>query len=115
MTQSTDGLGDKPDRHHANSLSDVVSAGGATAARVLERARRLQQLSEAVRAMDAPWASALRVGNIRDGAAVLFADNAAAATRAKLESRRIADCLRAEGVDCARLIFRVRPARQNAT
>lgn len=106
MTQSGDN-----ERKRAGSLSELISDRGATSSRVLARASRLQQLSEAIQAMDAPWAAALRVGNIRDGAAVLFADNAAAATRAKLESQRIAACLRAEGVDCARLIFRVRPAR----
>ena len=106
MTQS-----DGNERKQADKLSELISARGATTSRILARASRLQQLSEAVQAMQAPWAAALRVGNIRDDAVVLFADNAAAATRAKLESQRIAECLRAEGVDCARLIFQVRPAR----
>lgn len=109
MTQSGNEEGDR-----AGRLSEVISKRGATTSHVLARASRLQQLSEAIQAMDAPWAAALRVGNIRDGAAVLFADNAAAATRAKLESQRIADRLNAEGVRCSRLIFRVRPARQRS-
>lgn len=103
----------KDEKDAGKRLAEHIAGRGATAARVLGRAARLQQLSESLQAMNADWAAALRVGNIRDGAAIVYADNAAAATRARLEAQRIADRLQAEGVDCRRLVIRVRPKRYN--
>lgn len=95
-----------------NQLGDVLSTRTGTPGRLLARAARLQALSEAVQSMGAPWSKQLRVANIRDGAAVLFAENAGAAMRAKQDAQRIADRLREAGAPCQRLIVKTRPSRQ---
>ncbi|MBY8965868.1 hypothetical protein KHP57_09135 [Algiphilus sp. NNCM1] len=95
-----------------SQLGDVLSSRTGTAGRLLARAVRLQQLSEAVQGMDRPWSRQLRVANVRDDAVVLFAENAGAAARAKQDARRIAERLRSAGAPCERLIVKTRPSRQ---
>ena len=97
-----------------SQLGDVLSTRTGTTARLLARAARLQTLSEAVQGIDAPWSAQLRVGNIRGGTAVLFAENAGAASRAKLHAERIAEKLRKAGAPCERLVIKTRPSRRQA-
>lgn len=96
-------------------LSEVLDSRSGTTARVLARAARLQALSAELQKLDAPWAPALRVANLRGDCVVVFADNAAAAARARLESRRITEWLQRRGVDCRRVEIRVRPAARRQT
>ncbi|MHA7835112.1 MAG: DciA family protein [Algiphilus sp.] len=95
-----------------SQLGELLSSRTGTAGRLLARAARLQQLSEAVQAMGTPWSGQLRVANVREGAVVLFAENAGAALRAKQEARRIAERLRQAGAPCERLVVKTRPSRQ---
>lgn len=91
----------------------MLAARTGTAGRLLARAARLQQLSEAVQSMGTPWSGQLRVANVRDSAVVLFAENAGAALRAKQDAGRIAERLRQAGAPCDRLIVKTRPSRQS--
>jgi len=97
-----------------NQLGDLLSSRTGTPGRLLARAGRIQALSEAVQSMGAPWSKHIRVANVREGAAVLFADNAGAALRARQDAQRIADRLREAGAPCDRLIIKTRPSRQES-
>lgn len=90
-------------------LSGIVETRSGMTARVLARAERLATLTEALRAMGAPWSPALRVANLRDGTAVLYAEHAAAASRARLDAQAIANCLARHGALVKRLEIKVRP------
>ena len=53
-------------------LSEVLDSRSGTTARVLARAARLQALSAELQKLDAPWAPALRVANLRGDCVVVF-------------------------------------------
>lgn len=96
----------------AETIGQLIRERTVTVRALLERADWLHGIEATLHTgFDAPWAAGLRVANIRGGTLVLYADNAAAALRARLSTQNILKLVNQHHeLRCAAVEIKTRPA-----
>jgi hypothetical protein len=100
-----------PMTDQAKPLSECLGSRTGTLASVLQRAAWLVKIQEGLRAQfREPWASELRVANIRDHALILHASSAGTVSRARFHANDMLAFLNERfGLSCQRMEIHVVP------